>query len=140
MSKANERKVRPLRKKEREAVLTAGQYKCAECGEDTQELRSKVNDAFDRLSRSYSYRASRRDERYAIVAEGAGVALSIARAVLKDRRLPADVDHIVPRSEGGTNDASNLRVLCVECHRFKSADDASRLARLPTQRRFNAPE
>lgn len=26
------------------------------------------------------------------------------------------VDHIVPQSMGGTNDPSNLRVLCARCH------------------------
>lgn len=31
-----------------------------------------------------------------------------------------DIDHIVPLSEGGTNDASNLQALCVSCHRVKS--------------------
>jgi hypothetical protein len=31
-----------------------------------------------------------------------------------------EVDHIVPLSEGGTNDASNLQALCLMCHRVKS--------------------
>ncbi len=31
-----------------------------------------------------------------------------------------DVDHILPLSDGGTNEASNLQALCLMCHRVKS--------------------
>jgi 5-methylcytosine-specific restriction endonuclease McrA len=29
------------------------------------------------------------------------------------------IDHNVPLAEGGTNDKSNLQLLCVECHFFE---------------------
>lgn len=29
---------------------------------------------------------------------------------------PLSVDHIIPRSEGGTNDDANLRTLCKRAH------------------------
>jgi len=35
----------------------------------------------------------------------------------------AEMDHIVPLFMGGSNDDDNLQMLCVECHRKKSADD-----------------
>ena len=35
----------------------------------------------------------------------------------------AEMDHIVPLFKGGSNDDDNLQMLCVECHRKKSADD-----------------
>ena len=38
-----------------------------------------------------------------------------------ERRI--EVDHIVPRSRGGTNDISNLQALCDECNRGKSNTD-----------------
>jgi len=32
----------------------------------------------------------------------------------------SSVDHVVPRSQGGSHDPSNLRVLCTPCHDAKS--------------------
>jgi ATP adenylyltransferase len=36
-----------------------------------------------------------------------------------------DVDHIVPRSEGGTDDPDNLQALCWRCNQDKGAGDAT---------------
>lgn len=33
------------------------------------------------------------------------------------------LDHVIPRSKGGTDDASNLQVLCPACHDRKSLAD-----------------
>ena len=35
-----------------------------------------------------------------------------------------DIHHIVPRKEGGTNDNSNLIIICPNCHRKIHADNA----------------
>ena len=34
-----------------------------------------------------------------------------------------EVDHIVPLSKGGSNDKSNLRPMCGDCHAAKTAAD-----------------
>lgn len=42
-----------------------------------------------------------------------------------------EVEHTVPLSEGGTNDYSNLRLMCCGCHKAKTSSERSaRLKRL----------
>lgn len=42
-----------------------------------------------------------------------------------------EVEHTTPLSEGGTNDNSNLRLMCRDCHKAKtSAEQSARLKRL----------
>ncbi|MEU7243434.1 HNH endonuclease [Streptomyces sparsogenes] len=52
-------------------------------------------------------------------------------------QLGTDVDHIVPVSLGGTDDDSNLTLLCAWCHARKSAREGGTAAgqkRVRTQR------
>lgn len=38
----------------------------------------------------------------------------------------AEIDHIIPVIDGGTNDPENLRLLCLACNRKKAGEDARR--------------
>jgi len=42
-----------------------------------------------------------------------------------------EVDHIVPRHKGGTNDRANLRAICKDCHEAKSKREANEGYREP---------
>lgn len=39
------------------------------------------------------------------------------------------VDHIVPKCEGGSDDDDNLQSICTECHKAKTAEEALRARR-----------
>lgn len=41
-------------------------------------------------------------------------------------RVATDVDHIVPRSDGGVDGLSNLEALCRDCHKAKTARESKR--------------
>jgi ATP adenylyltransferase len=59
--------------------------------------------------------------RYQVLAES-DRRCALCGATEKER--PLDVDHIVPRSRGGTNEKANLQVLCSRCNRAKGNRDA----------------
>jgi 5-methylcytosine-specific restriction endonuclease McrA len=63
------------------------------------------------------------DIRYRVLAS-AGGRCALCGATSKERRI--EVDHVVPRSKGGTNEISNLQALCDECNRGKSNRDDQR--------------
>lgn len=43
------------------------------------------------------------------------------------RVTPAtEVDHIVPKAEGGTDSHDNLQAICTACHREKTQQEATR--------------
>lgn len=41
-------------------------------------------------------------------------------------RESTDVDHIVNRAAGGSDDPSNLRGMCLPCHKLKTQQEAAR--------------
>jgi DNA replication protein DnaC len=46
---------------------------------------------------------------------------NMCKCCIKDNKF--DIDHIAPLSSGGTNDESNLQVLCKACHLDKSSNE-----------------
>ena len=81
----------------REQVFARDRGVCAVCGTDTEALRKD--------KRKLDWRARREFER-----EWGG------------RRNLWDADHIVPVVEGGECDLSNMRTLCLRCHRAATAE------------------
>ena len=58
--------------------------------------------------------------RYRVLSEANG-RCALCGATSKERLL--DVDHIIPRSKGGSSDYNNLQVLCSKCNRSKGNKD-----------------
>lgn len=48
-------------------------------------------------------------------------------------RGPYEADHIIPLALGGTNEFFNWQLLCVPCHKAKTADDKARIAKAERQ-------
>jgi 5-methylcytosine-specific restriction enzyme A len=89
----------------REQVYLRDHGVCALCGLDTEALRKE--------KRKLDYAARRRFEK-----DWGG------------RRQLWDADHIVPVAEGGGEcDLSNMRTLCLRCHRAVTAALRKRLAK-----------
>ena len=56
----------------------------------------------------------------------------------KFRKGSIDIDHIIPKSKGGTNDPTNLQCLCIHCNRSKGNDTTDTRKDLRTrQQSFN---
>jgi len=52
--------------------------------------------------------------------------------------VPLEVEHIVPRSRGGSDQVSNLAIACVQCNREKGAQTAEEFGHSDVQKRVKA--
>ncbi len=95
----------------REQVFLRDRGVCAACRVDTEMLR--------RDKRKLDYAARRRFERdWGVTGQS--------------RRSLWDADHILPVCEGGGEcDLSNIRTLCLKCHRITTAELRRRRKKLP---------
>lgn len=100
-------------------VTAPGQSRCSRCRSESEALRRKVRGATPHADRlAAKVRAANWWD-----CEECGL-----------RVLSAEVDHVVPLSDGGVDVPSNLQVLCQRCHRLKTGqENGGRRARL---RRF----
>ena len=73
-----------------------------------------------------SYYFVRSGKWWAVLARGKWKCLSCGRSAREDGVL-LEVDHIIPRSKGGSNDMSNLQTICKKCNIGKSNRDSTRL-------------
>ena len=135
-------RVRPLNTTERRAIIARDSHTCVRCDLDGVAYLAAVEkhraDTPDQLwlgvlseGRIVFIREALRDAGET----GTALAEPNIRAAVRNRRPPLDVDHVVPRAEGGTNEPGNLETLCCACHGEKTPADAGRLARLPTHRK-----
>lgn len=92
----------------REQVFLRDKGVCAACGTDTVALRAHM--------RKLDYAARRRF-------------LKEWQLTERSRRSMWDADHILPVAEGGGEcDLSNMRTLCLKCHRQATSELRRRLA------------
>lgn len=129
-------RVPPLTATQKRRILKRDDYTCALCGLDCCAAAELARTTRDTVSRSYDWQTVSGDDQWQLVADAAGLSLDVVRSACRDGRAHVgEVDHIQPRSLQGGNEASNLRTLCVTCHRSKTAGDAARAAALPSTRK-----
>lgn len=129
-------KARPLSKAERDAQMHRDGYLCRECGMDVAWAAMHIRSTIEAARATAAWKGAAYSDKPQLVASLAEVPKSYTIALMrKSHEVPAEVDHIVPRALGGTNDPDNLQTLCAECHKGKSAADVGAMARLPSSRK-----
>lgn len=81
---------------------------------------------FSDLSELDSYSFVRAGKWWTVLTRDGWKCLSCGRSAREDGVL-LEVDHIIPRSKGGSNDIENLQTLCKKCNIGKSNKDNTRL-------------
>jgi len=104
---------------DRTALFERDRGVCANCGTDMDAVKKRYREA-DWLDKQ-------------ILAQDHGIPVS------RQNGDWWDGDHTVPVVEGGSSDLSNLRTLCLKCHRAESDKLVARKAKaLRVARKFNA--
>ncbi|HLO51902.1 MAG TPA: HNH endonuclease [Kamptonema sp.] len=94
--------------------------------EEEEEEEEEEDVALSEIPELDSYSFVRAGKWWAVLARDKWKCLSCGRSAREDGVL-LEVDHIVPRSKGGSNDMSNLQTLCKKCNIGKSNKDSTRL-------------
>ncbi|EGY23858.1 HNH endonuclease family protein [Desulfovibrio sp. A2] len=134
-----ERRIRqmPLRVLRKHGVVQAeGQLVSLACGSLTYRQRAEIRRLCEQKMQDFIARRGLEIWDYRLL-EGDPVPESLRIRVLKDsggrcalcgataRTTSLEVDHIVPRSRGGSNSHENLQVLCRDCNQAKSNTDTA---------------
>ncbi|WCB45049.1 HNH endonuclease [Nitratidesulfovibrio vulgaris] len=90
----------------------------AECAKEEQRTAQRAHDRTRGNAASRGYGSAWRALRAQVLREE-----PLCRACAAQGRITAatDVDHIVSRAQGGTDDRANLQPLCHACHSRKTA-------------------
>jgi hypothetical protein len=143
---AQERTTRRARKAlDVDSVFARDRGVCAMCKLDTTRIKpwlESLPSAFEAMCNG-SLTLGAMDRFAAAVNNGTTLGRHRSRALVLLARLWgvvlthgahfAEVDHIVPISEGGGDELANLRTLCRRCHARVTAELKGRLARRPTK-------
>lgn len=113
---------------DREGELVSLNVKIKDLKDKARILRACENRLSDYLEKkgenvwSYKWIANpvRNSIRYRVLADG-GHRCALCGITAAER--PLDVDHIIPRSKGGSSNYENLQVLCSKCNRSKRDND-----------------
>ncbi|MEG3991578.1 HNH endonuclease [Microcoleus sp. S28C3] len=96
--------------------------------ENDIEIEESEEEDFDssKIPELDSYYFVRPGKWFAVLARDKWKCLSCGRSAPTDGVL-LELDHIIPRSKGGSDDMSNLQTLCKKCNIGKSNRDSTRL-------------
>lgn len=95
-------------------------------GDIVEEGKKEEDPSFLEIPELDSYSFVRAGKWWAVLARDKWKCLSCGRKAREDGVL-LEVDHIIPRSKGGSNDMDNLQTLCKKCNIGKSNKDSTRL-------------
>jgi HNH endonuclease len=96
----------------------------------TKNDMEKENVNLSEIPELDSYSFVRAGKWWAVLARDKWRCLSCGRSAQENGVL-LEVDHIIPRSKGGSDDMSNLQTLCKKCNIGKSNKDSTRLCGNP---------
>lgn len=96
--------------------------------EENEEELQEENEEISKIPELDSYTYVRASTWWAVLARDNWTCCSCGRSS-KEEGIILEVDHIVPRSKGGSDDIGNLQSLCKKCNIGKSNKDATDLRR-----------
>jgi hypothetical protein len=94
--------------------------------DEIEEGEDEENPEISEMPTLDSYSFVRAGKWWTVLARDQWKCLSCGRSAREDGVL-LEVDHIIPRSKGGSDDIINLQTLCKKCNIGKSNKDSTRL-------------
>jgi hypothetical protein len=105
-----------------------GKPRCPWCGQEGKGLDEKIGlfCSIECINKYHFFSLKTRARRAVRVRDGGKCALCGKTCSRKEW----DIDHIVPLSQGGRHEMSNLRTLCKECHKKETGKLVTKLNRI----------
>ena len=108
--------------KRQEAVRLANPRKCENPDCFKYFPRKTSSHRFCSVACSQAARKNLRSKLYSLVWKQ-GLACALCGEKLPREKKEVHIDHVIPLSEGGTNDEKNLRAVCATCHGGRRSRD-----------------